>query len=74
MLRTEAEAAQKLRCARKTLQNWRWAGKGPRFVKLDTGGIRYDDADLERFVAGRVYGSTTEAQAARRSTVGGEAA
>jgi hypothetical protein len=65
-LRTEREAAAKLNCSPKTLQNWRWSGRGPRFVKLDSGAIRYDDAELDACIARNTFTSTTEAQAARR--------
>ncbi len=49
----EAEAAHKLRLSVKTLRRWRWAGKGPRFLKLGAA-VRYDSADLSAFIeAGR---------------------
>lgn len=34
----------------KTLANWRSQGKGPRFVKLGGGRIRYDWADVQGWV------------------------
>ena len=39
-------AAAWLGLAKGTLQNWRYAGKGPRFVKLG-GTVRYRASDLE---------------------------
>jgi predicted site-specific integrase-resolvase len=61
-LKTE-EAAKFLQVKPATLEQWRWSGKGPLFVKLNRTVI-YRKADLEAFVAARVFGSTTEAQAA----------
>ncbi|MFA6498007.1 MAG: helix-turn-helix domain-containing protein [Desulfurivibrionaceae bacterium] len=45
-----------------TLEQWRWNGRGPRFVKIGRS-CRYRLADLEAFLAERVFSSTTEAQA-----------
>jgi predicted site-specific integrase-resolvase len=42
--------AQLLRVAPLTLQRWRRDGKGPRFVVLPRGRIRYSIADVEAFV------------------------
>lgn len=33
-----------------TLRNWRMHGKGPAFIKLPNGSIRYDIAELERWM------------------------
>ncbi len=49
----EAEAAHMLGLSVKTLRRWRWAGMGPRFLKLGAA-VRYDPADLTAFIeAGR---------------------
>ncbi len=48
-LTNEAEAARVLHLSVKTLRRWRWAGKGPRFLKIG-GAVRYDPADLEAFI------------------------
>ncbi len=49
----EAEAALMLSLSVKTLRRWRWAGKGPRFLKLGAA-VRYDQGDLAAFIeAGR---------------------
>ncbi len=45
----ESEAARILNVEIATLRRWRWAGKGPRFLKL-CGAVRYDPADLEAFM------------------------
>lgn len=47
---TEAQAAERLNLRRKTLQTWRYSGRGPRFTKLG-GAIRYPEEDLEAFIA-----------------------
>ncbi len=48
-LLTETEAAALLGLKVATLRRWRWAGKGPRFLKIG-GAVRYDPADLEAFI------------------------
>lgn len=48
MLR-ETEVAARLGLAVSTLRVWRWAGKGPAFVKLGTA-VRYRPEDVEDFV------------------------
>ncbi|MBA3007771.1 MAG: helix-turn-helix domain-containing protein [Proteobacteria bacterium] len=60
-LKTE-EAAAFLQVKPATLEQWRWSGKGPLFVKLGRAVI-YRKSDLDDFVSARVFGSTTEAQA-----------
>jgi len=61
-LKTVAAAAF-LQVEPATLEQWRWRGKGPLFVKLGRSVI-YRKADLDAFIEARVFGSTTEAQAA----------
>ncbi len=49
----ETEAASILKLKVTTLRRWRWAGKGPRFVKIGAA-VRYDLADLTATIeAGR---------------------
>ena len=43
-LLTESEAAELLRLKPKTLARWRWAGTGPRFLKVG-GAVRYTTGD-----------------------------
>ncbi len=53
VLVNETVAATILALSVKTLRRWRWAGKGPRFLKLGAA-VRYDPADLTAFIeAGR---------------------
>ena len=49
----EADAAGILTVEIATLRRWRWAGRGPRYIKIG-GAVRYDPADLQAFIeAGR---------------------
>jgi hypothetical protein len=68
-LKVERDAAEFLGVHYRTMQNWRGRGVGPRFIKLPTGAVRYELADLEAFLAGRSFQSTTEARAARKGAV-----
>lgn len=45
----EHAAARRLGLSVKTLRRWRWAGRGPRFVKLGAA-VRYVQADLDTFI------------------------
>jgi hypothetical protein len=55
----ETRAAQLLDLRVKTLRRWRWAGKGPRFVKLGSA-VRYALADLDMFIAAGRRTSTSD--------------
>ena len=55
----EAEAALMLSLSVKTLRRWRWAGKGPRFLKLGAA-VRYDSADLTAFIEAGRRNSTSD--------------
>lgn len=57
---TTAEAARYLNVQPSTLEQWRWNGRGPRFVKIERS-CRYRLADLEAYLESRVFSSTTEA-------------
>ena len=59
LLLTQREAASVLRLSERTLERWRVAGIGPRFVRLNHA-IRYRQADLDAHVAARVVGSTSQ--------------
>ena len=48
-----------------TLRRWRWAGRGPRFVKIGAA-VRYDPSDVESFIAqGRRHSTSDPGEAAR---------
>jgi hypothetical protein len=55
----ETKAAQLLDLWVKTLRRWRWAGKGPNFVKLGSA-VRYRPADLDAFIAAGRRTSTSD--------------
>lgn len=47
------EAATFLKISPSSLARWRHEGHGPRYSKLDTGSILYDEADLIDYVCRR---------------------
>jgi hypothetical protein len=58
---TTHQAAIFLNLKPATLEQWRWTGRGPRFIKIGRS-CRYRISDLEAFLESRVFNSTTEAQ------------
>lgn len=59
---TEEEAAEVLGLSRRTLQMWRYEGKGPVYLKLG-GAIRYNRRDLEEYQRDARRQSTAESSA-----------
>lgn len=55
----ETELSQILNIEVATLRRWRWAGRGPRFLKLG-GAVRYDLADVEEFIEASKRISTSD--------------
>jgi hypothetical protein len=55
----ERDAARYLNVAPKTLQNLRWKGGGPTYVKF-TKLVRYRRCDLDAFIESGVRNSTSE--------------
>ncbi len=51
----EVGLAGRLKVARSTLQNWRYTGRGPRWIKLGRL-IRYRVADVDAFLAANTRG------------------
>ncbi len=49
-LLTTSEVAQKLQVNKGTLRNWRHKKKGPPFIKLETGAIRYYEKHVENWI------------------------
>ncbi|HOF36910.1 MAG TPA: helix-turn-helix domain-containing protein [Dermatophilaceae bacterium] len=47
---TGAEVGRMLRLAPGTLNNWRSAGRGPKYVKLAGGVVRYPEADVKAWM------------------------
>ena len=60
MLRTTKEAAKRFGVKETTLEQWRWNGKWPKFIKLGSL-VRYRNEDLDEFENARVFTSTTVA-------------
>lgn len=57
-----ADAAAVLGLSRKTLTNWRWQGKGPRFQKTPgrRGAVRYPLSELRAWRAENLRRSTSD--------------
>jgi predicted DNA-binding transcriptional regulator AlpA len=60
-LLTQREAAMALRLSERTMERMRVTGNGPRFVKYNRS-IRYQQHDLDQWIAQRVVRSTSEAE------------
>lgn len=60
-LLTTRQVSELLQLKETTLEQWRWQGRGPLFVKVGRA-VRYRLADVEAFTAERVFSSTTAAQ------------
>lgn len=57
-LLTEVDVAKWLNVSHRTIQNWRWRGGGPAFMKLGNS-VRYDPDVIEAWIAARSKGSTS---------------
>lgn len=55
----ERVAAHRLGLKVATLRRWRWAGRGPKFVKLGAA-VRYAPVDLDDFIAEGRRSSTSD--------------
>ncbi len=62
---SEAEAAQILGLRPRTLQDWRFRGKGPKYLSYSGRAVRYRIADLAAFMESHVRTSTSETAAAK---------
>lgn len=54
-LLTVAETAEALRLDKRTLENWRSLGKGPRATRIGTRRIAYRVRDVLAFVEGEMF-------------------
>jgi hypothetical protein len=59
-LLNEREAAAFLNLTARALQNWRYLGRGPRFVRISRKAIRYRLCDLQAFVEEHLRSSTSD--------------
>lgn len=57
----EREAASILCYSVRALQNWRYRGGGPLFVKVSSRSVRYRRCDLTKWVEDRIVSSTSQA-------------
>ena len=55
----EHAAAELLGCSPRTLQDWRWRGEGPEFVRLGRA-VRYAPSALRDFITSRTRRSTSD--------------
>ena len=62
---TVGEAAQYLRLSQSTLNNYRTAGRGPRFLKLGAR-VLYDTRELDRWLEANTRSSTSDKPELRR--------
>ena len=58
------QVAELLQVKETTLEQWRWKGQGPVFIKVGRL-VRYRRDDVEAFTASREFGSTTVANGAK---------
>ena len=45
---TSKELAERLRLSEGTLRNWRWLGKGPKWIRVGSR-VRYREADVKKW-------------------------
>ena len=58
-LLTESQVAEFLNLQVATLRRWRWAGQGPKFIKVGAA-VRYDPQQLKDYLAQQVRSSTSD--------------
>jgi predicted DNA-binding transcriptional regulator AlpA len=57
-LLTPKQAAEFLEIPEGTLAQWRSQRRGPPYIKLEDRLVRYRSADLERYIASRIVGTS----------------
>ncbi|HTF68374.1 MAG TPA: helix-turn-helix domain-containing protein [Edaphobacter sp.] len=67
---SDLEVEARLGVPRKTLQNWRVLGRGPRFRKFGSG-VRYSVADLDAWIESLPSGGAGVPSSAVQTAVGG---
>lgn len=53
-LLTEADLANRWKIPQKTLRNWRCLRKGPPWIQIGAGHVRYRPADIEAYEAAKL--------------------
>ena len=56
----QSHLAVRWNISERTLEQWRWLGKGPRYVKLG-GRVRYPLLEIERYEAENLHANTNGA-------------
>jgi predicted DNA-binding transcriptional regulator AlpA len=59
-LLTTSDAARLLGYSPRALENWRYRGGGPRFVRVSAKSVRYRRADLDTWIEERLRVSTSD--------------
>ena len=54
---TQEQLAARWQISPRTLEQWRWLGKGPRFLKIGAR-VLYGEAEIEDFEAGQICRNT----------------
>jgi predicted DNA-binding transcriptional regulator AlpA len=57
---TPPETAEYIRLTERALEDWRYRGVGPRFIRLSGRAIRYRLSDIEDWLADRERTSTSD--------------
>ena len=55
---TQSQLAERWMISPRTLEQWRWLGKGPRFLKIGAR-ILYRDEDVESYEVSRICQNTS---------------
>jgi predicted DNA-binding transcriptional regulator AlpA len=50
---TEKQVSEYLKIDENTIQGWRWAKKGPPYIKLPTGAVRYIPSEVMDWAVSR---------------------
>lgn len=61
-LQTEAEAAEQLGVAERTLQTWRHRGSGPAYIRISSRCVRYRQRDLNAWLESRLINPEAESK------------
>lgn len=59
-LLTQEQAGEMLCISPKTLEQWRYLGKGPRFIRMSSRAVRYSQETIEAWLSGLEVRSTSE--------------
>ena len=66
-LLTQTDAAEILKIGARSLEQWRYKGIGPKFVRISGRAIRYRQSDIDAWVQANVRQSTSEPQHLNRN-------